>query len=160
MEGCPGVLATRAAMRGHFVHRHVHNTVFILEEGNLPLPQCPQCDLRVSRRALNGHHLGTSQSRTGTEWKRRRLAEAEMRVTSEKAFHAYLGTYEGATRRSSDLAYVYGSLPHVTRAFCRFLATAGQSLYVAVSSLPRYLNSCTEFIPTLLINPCQYIFFD
>ena len=38
MEICPGVLATRAAMRVHFVHRHVHDTVVMLEEGKLPLP--------------------------------------------------------------------------------------------------------------------------
>ena len=30
VEGCPGVLATRAAMWVHFVHRHVHDTVVIL----------------------------------------------------------------------------------------------------------------------------------
>ena len=41
VEGCPGVSETRAAMRVHFVHRHVHDTVVILEEGNLPLPRCP-----------------------------------------------------------------------------------------------------------------------
>ena len=41
VEGCPGVSATRAAMRVHFVHRHVHDTVVILEEDNLPLPRCP-----------------------------------------------------------------------------------------------------------------------
>ena len=45
VEGCPGVYVTRAAMWVHFVHRHVHDTVLILEEGNLPLPQCPRCDL-------------------------------------------------------------------------------------------------------------------
>ena len=39
VEGCPGVSETRAAMRVHFVHRHVHDTVVILEEGNLPLPR-------------------------------------------------------------------------------------------------------------------------
>ena len=89
VEGCPGVLATRAAMRVHSVHWHVHNTVVILEEGNLPLPRFPRCDLQVSRKAINGLHLGTSQCRTGTERKRRRLAEAEMRVTSERAFHTY-----------------------------------------------------------------------
>ena len=89
VEGCPGVSATRAAMRVHFVHRHVHNTVVILEEGNLPLPRCPRCDLQVSRKALNGRHLDTSQCRTGTERKRRRLVEAELEITSEKAFHAY-----------------------------------------------------------------------
>ena len=42
MEICPGVLATRMAMRVHFVHRHVHDTVVMLGEGNLPLPRCPQ----------------------------------------------------------------------------------------------------------------------
>ena len=60
MEGCPGVSETRAAMRVHFVHWHVHNTVVILEEGNIPLPRCPRCDLQVSRKALNGRHLDQS----------------------------------------------------------------------------------------------------
>ena len=89
MEGCPGVLATRAEMQVHFVHRHVHNTLVIMEEVNLFLPRCPRCDLQVSRKAINGLHLGTSQCRTGTEPKRRRLVEVEMRVTSEREFHAY-----------------------------------------------------------------------
>ena len=71
------------------MHRHVHDTVVILEEGNLPLPQCPRCDLQVSRKGLNGRHLYTSQCRTGTERKRRRLAEADLETTLEKAFHAY-----------------------------------------------------------------------
>ena len=63
VEGCPGVSETRAAMWVHFVHRHVHDTVVILEEVNLPLPRCPRCDLQVTRRALNGRHLGTNQCR-------------------------------------------------------------------------------------------------
>ena len=66
-------------MRVHFVHRHVHNTVVMLEEGNLPLPQCPRCDLQVSRKALNGHHLGTLQCHKGAERKQRRLTETETR---------------------------------------------------------------------------------
>ena len=89
VEGCPGVSATRAAMQVHFVHRHVHDTMVILEEGNLPLPRCPRCKLEVSRKALNGRHLETSQCRKGAERKQRRLAEAELEATSEKAFHAY-----------------------------------------------------------------------
>ena len=36
-----------------------------------------------------GRHLGTSQCRTRTERKRRRLVEVEMGKTSERAFHAY-----------------------------------------------------------------------
>ena len=78
MEGCLGILATRTAMRVHFVHRHVHDTVVMLEEGNLPLPRFPRCDLQVSRKAINGRHLGTIQCRTRKERKRRQLGEAEM----------------------------------------------------------------------------------
>ena len=76
-------------MRVHFWHRHVQDTVVILEEGNLPLPRCPQCDLQVSCKALKGRHLGTIQCRTGTERKNRRLVEAEMRENLERAFHTY-----------------------------------------------------------------------
>ena len=43
----------------------------------------------MTRKALNGRQLETSQCRTGTERKRPRLAEAELKITSEKAFHAY-----------------------------------------------------------------------
>ena len=89
VEGCPGLSATRAAMLVHFVHRHVHDTVVILEEGNLPLPRCPRCNMQVSRKALNGCHLETNQCKKGGERKQRRLAAAEVETTSEKAFHAY-----------------------------------------------------------------------
>ena len=61
VEGCPGKLATRTAMQVHFVHRHVLDTVVILEEGNLPHPRCANCDMQAPRRALNGRHPGTAQ---------------------------------------------------------------------------------------------------
>ena len=76
-------------MRVHFVHWHVHDTVVILEEGNLPLPRCPRCDLQVPRRALNGRHLGTAQCKTGAKRKLRRLAAAEGAAASKRAFEAY-----------------------------------------------------------------------
>ena len=76
-------------MQVHFVHRHVDDTVVILEEGNLPLPRCPRCDLQVPRRALNGRHLGTNQCRMGAERKLQRLAAVEGEAASERAFEAY-----------------------------------------------------------------------
>ena len=77
MEGCTEALATRTAMRVHFMHRHVQDTVVMLEEGNLPHPRCPRCDMQVPRKALNGRHMGTAQCKKGAERKRRRLAETE-----------------------------------------------------------------------------------
>ena len=43
VEGCPGVSATQAAMRVHFVNRHVHDTMVILEEDNLPRTPLSLC---------------------------------------------------------------------------------------------------------------------
>ena len=49
----------------------------------------PRCNLQVSRQALNGRHLETNQCKRGAERKQRRLAAAEVKTTSEKAFYAY-----------------------------------------------------------------------
>ena len=38
MEGCPWKQGTRTSMRVHFVHRHVLDTMVMLEEGNFPPP--------------------------------------------------------------------------------------------------------------------------
>ena len=76
-------------MRVHFVHLHVLDAVVILEEGNFPHPRCAQCDMLVPRRALNGRHPGTAQCKKGVERNRRRLAEAEMQESAERAFEAY-----------------------------------------------------------------------
>ena len=69
-------------MRLHFVNRHVHDTVVMLEEGNLPLPWCHRCDLQVPRKALNGRHLGNLQCKkgwigSGDGWKRRRRGKTQ-----------------------------------------------------------------------------------
>ena len=73
----------------HFVHRHVQETVVMLEEGNLPHPRCPRCDMQVPRKALNGRHLGTTQFAKGVERKQRWLSETETRENLEWAFHTY-----------------------------------------------------------------------
>ena len=77
-------MATRMAMQ-----QHVLNTVVILKEGNSPHPRCDRCSMLVPRRASSGRHPGTAQCKKGTEQKRRRLAEAETRESTERAFEAY-----------------------------------------------------------------------
>ena len=37
LEACQGQVVTRTAMQVHFIHRHIMDTVVILEEGN-PVP--------------------------------------------------------------------------------------------------------------------------
>ena len=73
----------------HFMHRHVLDTVVMLEEGNFPRPRCARCDMQVPRKALNGRHLGTAQCAKGAERKRRRLAETETRENLDREFKAY-----------------------------------------------------------------------
>ena len=84
-------------MRVHLVHRHVLNTVMMLEEGNFPHPRCARCDMQVPRRALNGRHPGTAQCLKGAERKRRWLSETETRENSERAFEAYGAPIESVT---------------------------------------------------------------
>ena len=76
-------------MRMHFLHRHVLNTVVILEEVNFPHPRCARCDMLVPRRDLNGRHPATAQCARGAERKRRRISEAETRESLDRAFKGY-----------------------------------------------------------------------
>ena len=76
-------------MRVHFLHRHVLYTLVILEEGNLSQPRLPRCDMLVSRRALNGRHPATAYCARGAEQKRRRLAEVELRESTDRNFEAF-----------------------------------------------------------------------
>ena len=89
VEGCPVRAGTRTATRMHFFNRNVRDIVIILEERNLPHPRCPQCDMLVPWRALNGRHHNTAQFAKGAELKRRRMVEAELRESTDRVFEAY-----------------------------------------------------------------------
>ena len=89
VEGCPGQAATRTAMRVHFLHRHVLDTLVILVEVNLPHPLCPRCDMLFPWRALNSKHPATDQCARGAEQKRLRLGETDQRESLERVFEAY-----------------------------------------------------------------------
>ena len=129
VEGCPGRAGTRTAMRVHFWRRHVRVTVIILEEGNLPHPWCENCDMLVPWRALNGRHKNKAMCKSGVERKRRRLAEAEIRESTEMAFEAYgeqlesvpRFTYLGRVMTAGDKDWpaVAGNLKKVRRSWGR-----------------------------------------
>ena len=72
-----------------FFNRHVWDIVIILEEGNLPHPSCPRCDMLVPWRALNVRHQATAQCKKGAERKMCRMVEAEFRDSTERSFEAY-----------------------------------------------------------------------
>ena len=84
-------------MQVNFLHRNVLDTVVILEEGNLPHPQCPQCDMLVPYHILNGRHPATAQYVRGAEQKRRRLSEADLMESTEMSFKAYGAPLENVT---------------------------------------------------------------
>ena len=65
VEGCSGWVSTRTEMRVHFCHRHIRDTVVILEEVNLSHPRLPLCDILVPWWDLNGKHRRTSQCKQG-----------------------------------------------------------------------------------------------
>ena len=62
----------------------------ILEEGSRPCPRCPQCDMFVPHKALNGWHLTIMICRQGMDRKWRRLAEEEAWEGTDMALTAYV----------------------------------------------------------------------
>ena len=76
-------------MRVHFLHHQVLDTVVILEEGNLPHPWSPQCNMMFPWSTLNGRQPVTAQCVRGAEQKRRWLAGAELREITERSFEDY-----------------------------------------------------------------------
>ena len=67
----------------------MRDIIIILGEGHLPHPRCTNCDMFVPWRALNGRHKSTEMCRSGADSKRRRLAEAEVRDSTEMAFEVF-----------------------------------------------------------------------
>ena len=61
----------------------------ILEEGNRLYPRCPQCDIFVPQKALNGQHPAIEFCIRVMERKWSRLAEEEAREWKERALTAY-----------------------------------------------------------------------
>ena len=53
VEGCQGQAENQTGIRVHFVHRHVRETMFIVEEGSLPHPLFTQCNFLAQWEALN-----------------------------------------------------------------------------------------------------------
>ena len=81
----------------HSVHFHVRLPIVILEEGNRPLPWCPQCDLCVSWEGFNGRKLAIKMCSKGAEQERRRWVEKVAHASTAAAFQAYGGTLEAVT---------------------------------------------------------------
>ena len=61
----------------------------ILEEGNIPHPWCPLCDMLVPWKALNEMHRRTAQCNRGAGRRRWRLAAEEGREVTARAFSPY-----------------------------------------------------------------------
>ena len=69
--------------------RHVQDKIVILEEGNLPHPRFPACDMFISWAALNRRHTLSDIYAQGAERKRRRMADEEAWEGAVTALQAY-----------------------------------------------------------------------
>ena len=152
VTGCPGRVETRTAMRVHFVHGHVLYTVVILEEVKFPHPGCARCNMIFPWRLLNGWHPGTAQCNRGAERKIRRLVEAEMWESTERAFEVYGAPIKNVTEfmylgrvlteKYDNCPAVVGNLGKVRRSWGRLSGilvregadpTASRAFYTAVT---------------------------
>ena len=88
VAGCGGSAKTHQSLRRHFLHRHVADTLVILQEGSHPLPRCELCDMFVPASALSSGHQRTAYCRRGADAKRRRHVLQDLRRADEIVFTA------------------------------------------------------------------------
>ena len=86
---CGNELARGSAMQVYLWHRHVQNTMVILEEIKLPHPLFPMCGILMPRWALNGTYRNTAQYKKGAEQNIWRLSVEEDREVTSRSFSAY-----------------------------------------------------------------------
>ena len=73
----------RTGLYVQFLHRHVWDTVNIVEEGNLPQLRCLCCDMLVPWAALNSLHPNTSQCAKGVDRKLHSLEVGYLRESTK-----------------------------------------------------------------------------
>ena len=87
----------RMSMRVHFLHRNFRDTMIIMEEANIPHPQCPRYDMLVPWKVLNGRHITTAQCAKEVEQKRRRFEAENISESAARAFQDYSRPLETVT---------------------------------------------------------------
>ena len=97
VKGCSGRVATMTELRVNFFHRHVRDTMVILEEVNLPHPRCPRCDMMTPLKDLNIRHTTTAQCAKWSDQKQSCLTAEEMRESTARAFQACNSLIETVT---------------------------------------------------------------
>ena len=89
IEGCLGGASNRYNIQVHFAHRHVRDTIVILEEGKWPYTCFPKYDMIMPHKAQNVWHLVNKCFHQGEERKLHRLVEEEARAVTTTVITAY-----------------------------------------------------------------------
>ena len=86
VPGCSGRSRSRIGLRRHFMHRHPHDNIHILEEHTNPYPKCERCGLQVPWRALMTSHHHTQACLSGTSLRNKRHRALETQRAHEVTF--------------------------------------------------------------------------
>ena len=121
VEGCRGSASSRTNLRVHFSHRHSKYSIVILEEGNQPHPQCPQCEMFVPQEALNSAHQTSAMCQCGLERKRWGLVIVEM----EERMGIFVSVYEAPLMELPSFNYLGGIFCPQTMIFWKWSIICG-----------------------------------
>ena len=86
MEEFQGMVVNHTNLQIHLSHHYVQYTTTILDEGNLPHPYFPQCNIFFPFKALNGRHPSVEMCVWGREVKRKHLSTEEAQAGVEASF--------------------------------------------------------------------------
>ena len=141
----------------------------ILEEGKLPHPWCPLCDMLVPWSYLSGHQNITAHCKKGAEGKQRQMAAEEEKAVTSRAFNAYwfpLGIvtyfrYLGRVILTSDDDWLevirnLGKAREVWKRMVRILSGVGARPHVYRFFFKDVVQSVLLFgAETWVMNPCM-----
>ena len=98
VKGCPGRATNWPKIDMYFMHWHMEDTIFILNEGTISHPQCGQYNILILREPLEAGQFSTKICKRGAEQNNRRLADASTWKATRTEFRGHYYVLERVER--------------------------------------------------------------
>ena len=66
VKGCPGRETIHTNLQLHYIHRHLEDTIVVLNKGPFPHSLCNQCNILLTQKIMLARHLGTKILKRGS----------------------------------------------------------------------------------------------
>ena len=86
VKGCSGRETSHTNLHIHYIHRHLEDTIVVLNKGPCPHPWRNQCNIFIPQKKMLARHLGTTILNRVSELKHRHLASTTTQIEATTEF--------------------------------------------------------------------------